>query len=86
MQLSTVKLSKGLKEIGCEAFYECMLLNEVTIPRVDKAIKHSAFYQCAQMTIAILGKGLEEIGLGAFWVCKSLQEILIPFTVKSIKN
>ena len=74
-QLTVVNLSKGLEEIGVNAFSECASLHEISIPPTVNEVKDRAFYWCSQLTTVILGKGLKEIRRSSF-ACTSLHEIV----------
>jgi len=79
-----VDLHDGLEVIGVAAFKGCAF-EHINIPSSVRAIEDSAFWNCSELTTAILNNGLEEIGSEAFSGC-ALEGIVIPPSVRVIKD
>jgi hypothetical protein len=86
LQLNTVVLGDGLKEIGELAFFECTSIHDITIPPAVKLIEVGAFAPCSQLVTVVLWGGLEEIGAQAFSDRTSLHDVTIPPAVKTIEE
>ena len=98
-KLYEVTFSKGLKEIGKEAFAVCVALKSVEIPEGVTTIGDSAFLACGagatygavysgcySFTDVTLPTTLTTIGVGAFRMCQSLISINIPENITEIKK
>lgn len=96
--LNEVTFSKGLKEIGKEAFYCCLGLNSVDIPEGVTYIADKAFawcgayktfgssYSCNNFRKVALPSTLSSIGASAFSNCQVLQSINIPENITEIQD
>ncbi len=96
--LHDVVFSKGLKEIGKEAFALCFELNSVDIPEGVTSIDDGAFrwcgpyktygayYSCYNFKKVTLPSTLTTIGSGAFTNCQYLQSINIPENITEIQD
>ena len=72
----------AVKEIGEDAFSNCMNLKSVIIASGIEKISHSAFYNCSLTSISI-PEGVKTIGWGAFrW--NPLEHIELPSTLIDI--
>lgn len=71
-------------EIGVEAFRNCAVLNEVTLPETVRRIGDYAFAGCTELRRVTLNEGLESIGRQAFEDCSSLGEIELPGSVRTL--
>ena len=85
MRLKSVKLGKGVKEIGAAAFYELKDLTTVEIPEDSEltTIGHSAFENCSSLASIRIPAKTKEIGNGAF-ASTGLKSITIPENVNAI--
>ena len=72
--------------IGDAAFFECITLTSVIIPRSVTSIGNSAFYFCKALRSAIIPNSVKSIGNDAFGECFNLRSIEIPDSVTSIGN
>lgn len=74
--LESVKLSKGLQEIGEDAFYECTNLQSIDIPEGTKSIARYAFYGCTSLKSIWFPKSLTKIESEetVFADCRSLEK------------
>lgn len=79
-----VVLPKCLTKIGTAAFYNCTLINQITILENVTSIGSSAFCGCSSLKTITIPDGVTSIEGSAFSGCSSLQEITIPDTVTSI--
>ena len=77
-----VVLPECLTKIGTAAFYNCTLINQITILENVTSIGISAFYGCSSLKTITIPDGVTSIE--GFSGCSSLQEITIPDTVTSI--
>ena len=74
---------KYVTEIGIDAF-KTSAITGVYIPGSVKTINRGSFWNCDQLTEAVLEEGVERIRLGAFGDCNHLKKLNIPASVKSI--
>ena len=87
MTLLDIKLPKGLKSIGAEAFSGCVALEDtIEVPTTVTSIGNSAFYNCKSLPAITLPIGLLSIGSSTFESCSGLTSIEIPNSVTSIGN
>lgn len=70
--------------IGEEAFFDCDMLESVTIPDTVKYIKRSAFFENDNLKKAVIGNGTESIGVQAFSYSDKLEEAIIGNSVTEI--
>ena len=82
--LESITLSKNLKCIGSNAFYECKLLNSIVIPDSVTEIKDFAFAQCESLESVTLSKNLKYMGHHVFQGCSKINSIVIPDGAKLI--
>ena len=66
------------------AFYACVNLETVSLPKTLKTIGAHAFSSCSNLNQLVLPKSLTSIGDGAFLNCVSLNKIEVPDSVTSI--
>ena len=82
--IKRIILPTTIKNIGAEAFYNCLWLEEIVIPEGVETISHGAFKWCENLRTISLSEGLEFIGEEAFDGCLEITKIVIPQTVKVI--
>ena len=78
------KVPDTVQTIGEGAFYGCVNLPAVSLPRYLRAISTRAFSGCKKMTSIVLPIDLYEIGPYAFSGCSSLATVSIANRVQSI--
>ena len=81
-----VTLPETIRDIGNEAFYWCVNLEEINIPKLVKSIGSGTFTLCRKLKILNLPENIETIGTEAFSDCQSLEKINIPAKCGSIAN
>ena len=81
--LQTINLGQ-CREIGDEAFKNCLRLSEVEIPSSMERIGDSAFYSCTGLHHLVFGEGAKHIEPYAFYNCNGLMEILLPNGLETI--
>jgi len=69
---------KPVTSIGEEAFYKCVSLVSITLPKGVTSIGPWAFYECESLINIILSERIDRIGMGAFRSCTSLVSIALP--------
>ena len=79
-----VRLPKRLKQIGCDAFNSCMLLNEVDIPSSVWRIRRGAFNNCPNLLSIHIPEGVRNILSGTFCGCKNLTEVTLPESIDTL--
>ncbi len=80
-------VKKGTTVIANEAFYECTLLKNVTIPEGVITIGGWAFYNCTALESVTIPNTVRNIGSYAFYWCTSLKgQIVIPKGVTAINE
>ena len=82
--LKAIKFNENLKEIGYEAFYNCVSLEEAIIP-VGAKLSEGAFRDCRNLKKVILPP-LKVLPKNLFKGCVSLEGIVIPDTVEIIEE
>ena len=87
MQISSVKMSERVTEIGNYAFANCPGLASVTIPNSVTRIGNGAFSDCTGLRYIQIPDGVTEIGEEAFKSCKALADkVVIPDSVIRIEK
>jgi len=79
---------KGLPvtAIGTNAFFGCISLSSITIPKSITSVGDNAFSYCLRLASVAFGKNITKIGSGAFFDCINLPDVTIPASVTSIGN
>ena len=72
--------------IASKAFYNCSLIEAITLPDGVEYINDGAFYNCKNMQISSLPESLKEIGKSAFAYCGLISNIRMPDSVESIAD
>lgn len=83
--LKAIKFNENLKEIGYEAFYNCVSLEEAIIPTALCELFDGAFMDCRNLKKVNLPP-LKVLPKNLFKGCVSLEEIVIPDTVEVIEE
>ena len=83
-RIQSVKVGKGIKNIGNNAFYSCDALTSVSVADSVTRIGNAAFCFCSSLTEIELPEHLDSIGNSAFQDCLVLTDLAIPDTVTSI--
>ncbi|MBE6876406.1 MAG: leucine-rich repeat domain-containing protein [Ruminococcus sp.] len=81
--LKSVFIPDTVTEIGYDAFYDCMFLEQVRLPAKLKIISGATFEECTSLKHIILPDGLEQIDGSAFFNT-NIKEADIPESVKFI--
>ena len=84
--LVSLKLPKGITEIGVRAFQKCSNLADVAIPASVTSIGMLAFSGCSGLTGITIPSSVTSIDYGTFYLCSSLADIVIPASVTLIKD
>ena len=82
--VAKLSLGKKIKTIGDYAFFDCRILDNVTIPQSVTSIGDYAFARCYDLTTLSLGENIETIGDRAFEDCWDLTNVTIPEKVETI--
>ncbi len=82
--ISGVVLPEGITELGEQAFFQCMNLQEIIIPEGVEILQKCCFGACTQLFSVMLPSTLLEVGEMAFLGCASLQEIVFPESLETI--
>ena len=85
-RLTSVVISRGVKEIGEWAFRECPTLTDVVIGDHVEQIDDYAFFKCPNLTHLVIGNSVAKIGESAFSECSSLKSVIIPESVKEVHD
>lgn len=75
---------KPVTRIADNAFSECQVITEVTVPDSVTSVGAAAFANCRLLTRVTLSDSVCEIGVGAFALCEKLSEITLPSGILSI--
>lgn len=73
--ITAVVLSENIDEIPLKAFYNCTLLEEMTIPKAVKKIDDLAFADCTALTKLYFYSQNTQIGMNSFYNSGAIQEI-----------
>lgn len=82
--LTSVVLSKNLKNICYGAFNGCWSLTSINIPDSVESIDAYAFYGCSKLASVEIPDSVESIDAYAFYECYKLASVEIPNSVKKI--
>ena len=82
--ITSVCFEEGLQKIRDGAFYNCTLLESITLPSTVTEIGTFAFKDCSNLREVIFNDGLQKIGFGAFNKCTSLESIAFPSNLVEI--
>ena len=65
-------ISDGVEKIGRSAFFDCIHLEEIILPKTIKIIERSAFAGCKNLKMINMPRSIENIGDWAFLGCDNL--------------
>ncbi len=82
--LKTITLPSSLKEIGNDAFQNCLSLESFTIPEGVEKIGPWALANNPQLTSIVLPASVTTLGYGVFYNCSQLKSLTIPATVTQV--
>ena len=82
--IRSVVISKGVTNIGKQAFFCCNSLTSITIPNSVISIGDYAFFNCNSLTSITIPNSVKSIEWGTFNGCSSLTSITIPNSVTNI--
>lgn len=86
-ELSSVKLSKNLKVIGNNAFWDCPKLTSIELPSTLKKIGVYAFSATGLTSVVIPdSKTLNQLDQFVFFQSKDLKEVTIPASLTNIAD
>lgn len=84
LNLRSVTLNDGLKEIGEATFANCVDLTDINFPQGLVRIGKRAFRDCNGLTSVVFSEGLTSIEDETFDGCKGLVNVVLPESVTSI--
>ena len=79
-------IRKGVKVIGKDAFFKCISLTSINIPKSMTTIGECAFADCNSLTSIKIPESVTTIGECAFANCNTLVNINIPNSVTNIEK
>ena len=71
-------IPEGVTEIGCEAFYENLNFDRITLPSTLVSIADRAFYGCSELLKISFPETLKSLGQSAFERCSKLKNLYLP--------
>ena len=83
-EITSAVVGEGVTSLGSYMFYDCVNLQDVSLPGTLETINTSAFQYCSSLEEIELPESLTTIGATAFYGCTSLEEITIPDGIDSI--
>lgn len=79
-----IRLPKGLRQIGRDAFTGCRGLNEIDIPPSVWRIRGGAFAHCQNLLDIHIPEGVHNILSSTFNSCRNLTEVTLPATIDTL--
>lgn len=77
-----VVVEEGVTSIGCNAFFGCDGIHNVSFPSTLTVIQNHAFYNCHGLTNLVFPDGLQTIGNASFYGCTCISnDVFIPDSV-----
>ena len=83
-KLKEVEFTEGLKRIDALAFFFCLSLQLIVLPKTLRMIGRDAFHCCQAAKVVVLNHGLVEIRPHAFAGCTMLTHICLPTTLRRV--
>ena len=84
--LKSVEISDEVTGIGQDAFYQCPVLEYVSIGKGVKYIGDSAFSICKALRQIEIPGNVRKIGVHAFFGCSHIQKVVLHEGIESIGN
>ena len=75
--IQSVVIQEGITSIGTDAFYQCMNLDNITLPNSLTTIGSMAFATCTSLKHIYIPAGVASIGQSAFSGSHSLESIVV---------
>lgn len=85
-EVTYMNRTRRVTSIGNNAFYNCVVLQSVTIPNSVTSIGNYAFHNCSFLSLITIPNNVTSIGEYAFFGCSRLTSITIPNGVTSISK
>lgn len=85
-QKGYIEFETAPTKVGNRAFFECVDLISVKLPKSVTSIGSEAFSSCANLESVTIPNGVISIGNHAFWSCGSLQSVDLPDGLTSINS
>ena len=82
--ITRFKCPKNITELEDGAFYNCTLIESVSLPDDIPAIPNECFYGCSSLKSIVLPEGISYIGNSAFDLCIHLKSVSVPSSVIEI--
>lgn len=79
-----IRLPKGLRQIGRDAFRDCKGLNEIEIPVSVWRIRGWAFINCKNLLDIHIPRGVHNILTSTFLGCENLTEVTLPASIDTL--
>lgn len=86
MGIMQFKCPKNITELEDGAFYNCTLIESVSLPDDIPAIPNECFYGCSSLKSIVLPEGISYIGNSAFDLCIHLKSVSVPSSVIEIRD
>jgi len=77
-------LKPGVTYITSEAFYECFLLEEISLPSGLREIQDNVFFDCMNLKWVLLPDSIQHLDGQVFVGCDSLTELVLPPNITSL--
>ncbi len=72
--------------INYAAFYDCEIIQSVSLPKSLRKIRDSAFGNCSNLANISIPAGVTQLGWGAFSNCVNLKSVKIPSKLKYLSE
>jgi hypothetical protein len=84
--ITSLDVPESVRVIGVSAFYDCELLEVLTLPDGLTVISRNMCAHCYALKTIEIPDGVLNIGAGAFQECRSLTRVVIPDSVEDVGN
>jgi len=82
-ELADIRLPRGLRYVGEDAFYGCKRITKVCLPKI-RTIGSIAFAECSSLKSVKLSSKLKTIGYDSFKDCKRLKSVTLGKSLKKV--